>query len=158
MSKIEVRCVQKLGVAMDGVQRIDSQLILKYIFLMKYKHIPSFLHNFTDSFMSLVNYSGDGYVVDALDDFLRNNDCGRLDVRWLPELQVGHMEVPEKLGSAFSSYAHWIPALADSMGVEVAKIVDMRTVFSVDGSRVRADTLGVDDRGKTVFVPPKFWL
>lgn len=33
---------------------------------MKYKHIPSAIHNFGHSFTSLMNYVDDGYVIDDL--------------------------------------------------------------------------------------------
>lgn len=127
---------------------------------MKYKHIPAFLHNFTDSFMSLVNYSGDAYAVDTLGDFLREGGGVALEVSWVPSLEVkgGQGVVPPNLWVVLLRYSQWIPSLAESMRVDPNRIIEMRTVFSVDGGKIRADTEGVDDRGRVFKVGSKFWI
>lgn len=127
---------------------------------MKYKHIPAFLHNFTDSFMSLVNYSGDAYAVDTLGDFLREGGGVALEVSWVPSLEVkgGQGVVPPNLWVVLLRYSQWIPSLAESMRVDPNRIIEMRTVFSVDGGKIRADTEGVDDRGGVFKVGSKFWI
>lgn len=136
---------------------IDSRAAAGHAGGMKYKRIPSFLHNFTDSFMSLVNYAGDGYAADAVMDFLRETGCGKLEVRWLPSLEMEAGGLSENAESAIARYARWIPDLAASMGVDSARIADMRTVFSVFGKGIRADTSGRDDRGRVFSTTAKFW-
>lgn len=128
---------------------------------MKYKHIPAFLHNFTDSFMSLVNYSGDAYAVDVLGDFLREGRDRTLEVSWVPSLEVKEEQgvvVPPNLRVVFLRYSQWIPSLAESMRVDPSRIIEMRTVFSVEDDKIRADTMGADDRGRVFEVATKFWV
>lgn len=123
---------------------------------MKYKHIPSFLHNFTDSFASLVNFSGGGYAMDEIRDFLRHN--GRpLVVQWLPRLEFSSDNLPDRIAEAISRYARWVPRLANSMRVDPSKMVSVSTVFSLESDRVRVTTTGEDDRGARCVVPAKFW-
>lgn len=124
---------------------------------MKYKHIPSFLHNFTDSFMSLVNYSNGEYAVDGLLAFLRESGSGVMVVRWLPSLEVARDDLPKDIRETLERYAQWLPVLAVSMRVDVSRIADMTTIFSLEGERVKADTTGVDDRGRFCKAPVKFW-
>jgi hypothetical protein len=124
---------------------------------VKYKRIPALLHNFTDSFMSLVNYSDNGYAMDDLQTFLRESRDGAVTARWLPSLEVSGGDLPKNIRETLSRYAKWLPILARSMSVDVARIASMTTVFSLDGGRVRADTVGTDDRGRTFKVPAKFW-
>jgi hypothetical protein len=124
---------------------------------MKYKHIPAFLHNFTDSFMSLVNYSGDGYAADAMALFLASSHEKSLVVHWLPELKTVPDRLPERVGDVLGRYARWIPVLSKSMRIDHARLAAMHTNFAIEGGLLRADSLAVDDRGTSFHAPPKFW-
>lgn len=136
--------------------QLTARALRSHIISMKYKHIPSLVHNFTDSFVSLVNYSEDGYVMDLVEIFLRKNG-GRVVVKWTPALEVSHLSLPSGVVRAARRYADWFPRLAQSMGVDSARIPMLLTVFEEDGQRVKVDTTGADDRGRIVSVPSKFW-
>lgn len=124
---------------------------------MKYKHVPSLFHNFTDSFMSLVNYSGDGYTVDELRNCLRSSSGGEIEVQWHPTLEVQGSGLTKGVGEAFARYAQWIPSLATSMRIDPSRIAYMRTVFFLSGEEVGAITEGGDDRGRIFKIPTKLW-
>ncbi len=123
---------------------------------MKYKHIPSMVHNFTDSFVSLVNYAEGGYVMDILENFLLSSG-GTLKVNWLPDLEVSRSELPEGLMKAFVGYADWLPSLAGSMRVDLSMISTIYTIFTLERERVKAETVSIDNRGITVTGRAKFW-
>jgi hypothetical protein len=124
---------------------------------VKYKHIPSLLHNFTDSFLSLVNYSEGGYVADAVADYLHGTQGKALEVQWLPEFHLGKSEVPEGLRGSFLRYWQWLPSLGKSMSIDCRRIRHMSTIFSLCGEGLRADTAAADDRGHIFNARPKHW-
>lgn len=68
------------------------------------------------------------------------------------------MVVPPNLRVVFLRYSQWIPPLAESMRIDPSRIIEMRTVFSVGDGKIRADTMGADDRGRVFEVATKFWV
>lgn len=134
---------------------IDSALAWGDIFHVKYKHIPSLIHNFTDSYMSLVNHCAEGYCVDLLKSFLEKTPGTSAMVGWHPALTHGE-NVPVRLRENFSDYARWFPRLARSMGVDPNRILSVSTSFRLESGVVVASIKCEDDRGKIFSGRPKF--
>ncbi len=55
---------------------------------MKFKKLPSMSHNFSHSFVSLMNYVDDGYVFEDLFDLAKENEGKVVSIQWIPKLNT----------------------------------------------------------------------
>jgi hypothetical protein len=110
---------------------------------MKYKHIHSAIHNFGDSFLSLMNYVDGGYVIDELTHI--HAQGLDIEVDWLS----GRFQ-PEAAatGRIKKSVAFWCDHLRkhlESQRVELTRLKELRLLWPARGRKyMRA----IDDRGK----------
>jgi hypothetical protein len=98
---------------------------------MKYKVIKSVAHNFGHSFVSLMNYRGDDYVMSHLARLVVETGYAELSV----DLMTGRAEPRALLwgpvGASLAAYVQWFPQLVVSQGVEPSAVAmgRMRILF-----------------------------
>ena len=116
---------------------------------MKYKLIPSFIHDFTHSFMSLMNYFQNDYTVDTLREFVSALPERKLEVMWYPSFVCTSPNIPDRVSASLSHYSEWLPKLAQSMKVDLSHISEIKTIFDFSSRfGFQANTRAKDDRGK----------
>ena len=98
---------------------------------MKYKVIKSAAHNFGHSFVSLMNYRGDDYVMSHLARLVVETGCSELSV----DLMTGRAEPRALLwgpvGASVAAHVRWFPDLLASQQVDpaVVRIATMKVTF-----------------------------
>ena len=115
---------------------------------MKYKNIPAALHNFGESFMSLMNYFDDTYVVDLLPKVLRDLPEYELRISFPEGVLDPDRAYPEVLLTSVADYASRFREHLASHNIEAATLTNATLI-------VRGTKLGVgarfearDDRGR----------
>jgi hypothetical protein len=116
---------------------------------MKYKHIPSMAHNFAHSFVSLMNYVDDTYVVDEIQAILQHIQepiyISFLEGVIRPATADSHV-----LQTASMRYRSWFSEHARRHNVDPASIrhLEISIARTKQGMRVVVEV--TDDRGKTI--------
>ena len=115
---------------------------------MKYKNIPSALHNFGDSFMSLMNYVDDTYVIDVLVDVLRGLRPPHLSFSFPAGTISPEGPYPDVLVRSVTSYASQFEQHLRSQNVDPGVLHD--TVLVVEGTLLglHAQIRARDNRGR----------
>lgn len=123
---------------------------------MKYKLIKGLIYNFTDSFMSLMNYIHDDYTVDTLREFIWTLPDRTFSVTWFPAFSQSITPVPTRVEASLAHYCEWLPKLAAKVKVDLTHVAEIRTTFHYT-SRIafEAITTAVDDRGKEYTIKKK---
>ena len=122
---------------------------------MKYKHVPSALHNFGHSFVSLMNYVDDEYVVDVLEGIAREESDHQVEINF----STGKAEPSRALdipvvSKSVKYWQDWLPKLLRSHGVNPEAINNARVRFRLTNMGREVAVEAQDDRGKqhAVFV------
>ncbi|MEP6819663.1 MAG: hypothetical protein ABJA18_09025 [bacterium] len=76
--------------------------------MMKYRDLKSIAHNFSHSFVSLMNYVDDGYVIDDLLQVARDANGERVSIQWIPDAPPPSFLPPRVLKSIFDRNT-WLP-------------------------------------------------
>ena len=110
---------------------------------MKYKNIPSAIHNIGQSFLSLMNYVDDGYIVDELVAIHREGHDIWVD--WI----AGHFEPQHRAGGRIEKSVQMYRAeLRDrllSQNVELERLRSVALHWPAGGRRFME---AEDDRGR----------
>lgn len=114
---------------------------------MKRKTIPSALHNFGHSFLSLMNYVDDVYICDLLPDLVRSRG-GRLDIHF----PSGRVEPPGDLPVALvKSIGYWskdLPKHLDHHGIPTTVLADVVLRLTLTPFGVRREVRATDELGR----------
>ncbi|WP_345816659.1 hypothetical protein AAGS40_27155 (plasmid) [Paraburkholderia sp. PREW-6R] len=110
---------------------------------MRYKNIPSAIHNFGASFTSLVNYFADGYVIDDLD--LIHRQQIDIEIDWLGNIFRPMENATERILISIRSYRSDLERHLLSENVELRSLVKPEFHWPAQGRKFMA---AVDDRGK----------
>jgi len=116
---------------------------------MKYKVIKSFAHDFTDSFMSLMNYFDDDYVVDELRTYVADLPKRTLTIQWKPIRLDDTSGCSPRIQASRQHYQTWLPQLAAAMSLDYDRLTEITTVLCFRTGGLYATTTIVDDRGTT---------
>jgi len=115
----------------------------------KYKNICSAMHNFGDSFLSLMNCVNKGYVVDDLHDIHSRG----LDIEndWLGNSFTPHSELTPRIEHSMSQYRDNLKVHLQSQQVTLGMIQSLKFLWPAGGRRYMC---ALDDRGKehTIYV------
>ena len=115
---------------------------------MKYKNIDSMLHNFGHSFVSLMNYIDDEYIIDILDSTLRALPSPRLEIRFPSQLIQPAGTYSPVLLKSVHHYAEWLPEHMQNHEIAAAAIPEVVLVIVGDRRGMHCDVRAVDDRGR----------
>jgi hypothetical protein len=113
-----------------------------------YKRIRSAIHNFAHSFLSLLNYVDDEYVIDVIRSLLPRREGGELRFRF-PEgaIEPGG-EYPGPLRKSVEWYAANLSAHLRDEGVPPARVTELVIQACIGGRGPRFRVEATDDRGK----------
>jgi hypothetical protein len=129
---------------------------------MKYKVIKSVAHNFGHSFVSLMNYRGDDYVMSHLARLVVETGCAELSVDLMTGRAAPRALLWGPVGASLADHVQWFPQLLVGQGVEPSAVAmgRMNVLFRPQQRSVHTGfanawaipfecvvTLG-DDRGK----------
>ena len=116
---------------------------------MKYKAITGMAHNFSHSFVSLMNYDMEhGYLIDLLPPVVRDAPERTLSIEWLPDPPVISSPVPLPVKKSIRNYRSWLPKHLDHHRIPITALRSFKTVFSFGRLGLLARVEVVDDRGK----------
>ncbi|NJN70110.1 MAG: hypothetical protein HC801_07440 [Nitrospira sp.] len=120
---------------------------------MKYKNIPSALHNFAHSFVSLVNYVDGVYIRDVLTDELHKVPNHELLI-YFPEGRIEpSVELPQSLKKSVQHFSNHYADHLSSQNVEPGSIQECRVLIYGDRLGMHCTILANDDRGKIYDIP-----
>jgi len=115
---------------------------------MKYKTIDAMIHNFGHSFVSLMNYVDDQYILDLLTGLAKNLPNHEVNINFgngqiSPE---GHY--PGALCKSIDYWKSWLPKHIENHRLESARMSDIHLRYRVvlNGHEIIFTT--TDDRGK----------
>lgn len=115
---------------------------------MKYKHVPSMLHDFGHSFMSLMNYVDGEHAVDLLQYALKRVPEKRLEIHFPSRRIDPPSEYSAKLCKSVGYWADSLPGRMASHGVSGDAVLDITLVVFMDARGMHCKVQAADDRGK----------
>lgn len=116
---------------------------------MKYKNLKSMSHNFSHSFVSLMNYVDDGYVVDDLIVMAREAKGEPISVQWIPKKSYESSKFSNRVRKSIAINQDWLPKHLASHGVDESIIAEMRTdIFRTPSHQIWVKAYLKDNRGK----------
>jgi len=132
----------------NGDRAPQLKAIVIPLIVMKYRILDSVAHNFTHSFVSLMNYVDDGYVIDDLLQVAREANGKRISIQWIPDLPPPEY-LPPRILKSIAHRKTWLPSHVASSGADLAAIKEFRTdIFMKPNHQIAVEAHLVDDRGK----------
>ncbi|MEW9900967.1 hypothetical protein ABWL39_20295 [Chitinivorax sp. PXF-14] len=115
---------------------------------MKYKHIDAMLHNFGHSFVSLMNYVDDQYILDVLPELALHFPSYEIDINFANGQVSPAGEYPEVLLKSIAYWKDWLPKHITNQRLEAERLSDIRVRYRLTkmGHEIIVST--TDDRGK----------
>ena len=115
---------------------------------MKYKNTDSALHNFGHSFVSLMNYVDDEYVVDLLLQLAKADPGHSVTINFssgavLPPAASANSRLRKSIGY----WGDWRPRLLESQNVRSASLREITLVFRLTRKGIAVSVDALDDRG-----------
>lgn len=106
-------------------------------------------HNFSHSFVSLMNYVDDGYVIDDLIVMAREAKSEHISVQWIPRKSYGSTNFSDRVRKSIAINQDWLPKHLASHGVDESMIAEMRTdIYCTPSHQVWVKAYLKDNRGK----------
>ena len=115
---------------------------------MKYKNIPAALHNFGESFVSLMNYFDDTYVVDVLPIVLRDLPGHELRILFPQGTLIPDRAYPAVLLESVAHYASRFPEHLVSHNIDAASVTGATLIVRGTRLGIRCRFEARDDRGR----------
>ena len=84
-------------------------------------------HNFTHSFVSLMNYVDDGYVYEDVFKIAKEREGEVVSVQWVPNIEYEVGEFNARIVKSIKLNQDWLPKHFERHNVEPAMISEMRT-------------------------------
>jgi hypothetical protein len=115
---------------------------------MKYKHLPSALHNFGHSFVSLMNYVDDEYIVDVLERIAREEPSHEVAINFATGLtEPKRAAESTAVAKSIRYWQEWLPKLFLSQDVQPAAVSEVRVRFRLTNVGREVIVESRDDRG-----------
>ena len=114
---------------------------------MKRKTIPSALHNFGHSFLSLMNHVDDVYICDLLPDLVRSRG-GRLDIHFPSGRVEPPGDVPEALAKSIGYWSNDLPKHLGNHGIPMTVLGDVVLRITLTASGMRREVHATDEHGR----------
>ncbi len=119
----------------------------------KYKVLKALAHNFSHSFVSLMNYMDGNYVIDELRELVHQKSDHRILVDWIPG-NNSDAELTPRIRKSVQSYRQSLIRDAHNLGVLLSSIKEFRTeIYLLKNRQMAVDGVIVDDRGRTYKAP-----
>jgi hypothetical protein len=120
---------------------------------MKYKNIPSMLHNFGDSFVSPLNYLEGEHVIDIVKKITLESKDKQIIINFETAEISPTGNYPEKLNKSIKQYSKHLPKHMESQNVDPASVSNMALTCKIVKNQVRgiifrAIITAKDDKGK----------
>jgi len=110
---------------------------------MKYKNIPAAIHNFGYSFLSLMNYVDDDYVIDEINDIiLKGHD---IEIDWINQKFYPPQKLNNRLSKSIKHYCSNLKNHLQSHNVDLVHIKEIKLYYPCRG---RKYMWAIDDRGQ----------
>lgn len=109
----------------------------------KYKNISSAIHNIGHSFVSLMNYVDDGYVLDELSDL--HEQAIDMEIDWLKPAFYPQQRLTARIAKSMALYHSELKDKLKQQGVELSSLREIKLKWPAHG---RLRMCAVDDRGK----------
>ena len=119
---------------------------------MGYKRIPSALRNLAHSFVSLMNYVDDEYIVDILPSVLSDLPEHELVIRFPDGTLEPDRTYPSRLRKSVRLYAARFAGHFEGEGVVPESVAEAQLTISRGRLGLQCEARAVDDRGKTYAV------
>jgi hypothetical protein len=117
---------------------------------MKYKNIKSMLHNFAHSFVSLMNYYDDTYIIDILPKIIKKSENKEVKI-YFPSGKIDpplHTHKKKRIiEKSIAYYKDWLPKHAQSHNVELERLSDIHITGKKTFRGVKYRIKARDDRG-----------
>ncbi len=124
---------------------------------MKYKNIKSAAHNFSQSFVSGMNYVDDDLIINDLKKCAARKSGFNVSVQWLPEAKVSRLSLTPRIRKSIKYYKTWLPKHLQSHGVVVSMIKELRTdIHLFKGRHLVIQSYARDSRGREYVQAIKF--
>lgn len=114
---------------------------------MKRKVIPSALHNFGHSFLSLMNYVDGVYICDLLPDVVRSRG-GRLDIHFPSGRVEPPGDLPEALVKSIKCWSDDLPKHLGNHGIPMTVLGDVVLGLTMTPFRLRREVRATDELGR----------
>lgn len=115
---------------------------------MKYKHIDAMLHNFGHSFVSLMNYVDDQYILDVLPELARHSPGYEIDINFANGQVSPPGEYPAVLHKSISYWKDWLPKHIANHRLESERLSEIHVRYRLVKMRHEIIVSTTDDRGK----------
>jgi hypothetical protein len=121
---------------------------------MKYKHINAMLHNFGHSFISLMNYVDDEYIIDVLAELAFQIPEHELEINFSTGQILPAGEYPIKLYKSIAYWKEWLPKHMEHHRITPSALSEVHLRFRLVRVGREVIVTTSDDRGKNykVFV------
>jgi len=116
---------------------------------MKYKHIDSMLHNFGHSFVSLMNYVDDEYIIDLLPSVAASVPGNEININFSQRTISPPFEYPMTLVKSVNYWADSLTRHIESHNVETSRLSDIHLRFRQGELGYEVVMSTVDDRGQS---------
>lgn len=114
-------------------------------------------HNFTHSFVSLMNYVDDGYVIDDLRELARKAEGERVSIVWLPKKSYTWFKLTRRIRKSIPHHREWLRSHMSNHEIDESSIKELRTdVFMAKNRQIHIEAYVLDDRGKEQFINVKY--
>lgn len=115
---------------------------------MKYKHIDAMLHNFGHSFVSLMNYVDDQYILDVLPELASRSPGYEIDINFANGNVSPPGEYPAVLHKSISYWKDWLPKHIANHRLEPERLSEIHVRYRLVkmGHEIIVSTS--DNRGK----------
>jgi len=120
---------------------------------VQYKNIPSALHNYAHSFMSLMNYREGEYVVDVVSEVLRELPQYELHVSFIDGKLAPDRIYPAVLLASAADYSLRFAGHLASHNVDHTAVVEATLVLRGTGMGITSRVRAKDNRGQEYDVP-----
>ena len=115
---------------------------------MKYKHIDAMLHNFGHSFVSLMNYVDDQYVLDVLPELARNAPGYEIDINFSNGQVSPPGEYPALFHKSISYWKDWLPGHIANHGLDPERLSEIHVRYRLVKMGHEIIVSAIDDRNK----------
>jgi len=115
---------------------------------MKYKHIDAMLHNFGHSFVSLMNYVDDEYILDVLPRLARKVAGHEIDINFANGEISPSGEYPVTFHKSVSYWREWLPKHMNHHRIEAQRLSDVHIRYRLVKMGHEIIVSVTDDRGK----------
>ena len=83
-------------------------------------------HNFTHSFVSLMNYVDDDYVFEDLKKLAREANGEHVVIQWIPEKTYTWFSLTKRVRKGVQFYRNWLPKHLKSHNIDRDAIKEFR--------------------------------